>query len=132
LIETLRTEASQWLKQPAATSVEWQRGRRYSIASQLEDALDVFAEDPATSRMLLCQAVSAMLEYFVHVETGRAPRGKDLLAVVAQIDPGVGRHAGVFYSAGELAAQRAAAELLADRILMTRGFFEWESEKEPV
>jgi hypothetical protein len=132
IVEVLRAEAQSWLERASPPTIEWQRARRYAIASQFEDALDVFADDPDTSSMLLGQAVFAMLELFARVRTGRVPRVKDLLRTVTGIDRSVGGLAVAFYDAKELFQQRTVAESLADRILETRGFFEWESSPEPV
>jgi hypothetical protein len=130
--ETLRAEAKAWLAQPDGIAENWLTRSRYAAATQLEDAFDVIDSDPVAARMLLGRAVAAMIELECRKRTGRIPRGKDLISVLTTADEGLGRLVSEFFSEAPLNEQCQTAGLIADRILMARGFFEWDSGPENV
>ena len=105
---------------------------RSRVATRFEDALDVVDEDAATATMLLTRAVTEMLELYCKSGLGRIPRGKDLLSIVAKINPAVGERAIAFFAASALSDRIESATWLADRIIGVRGFFEWDSGPGPV
>jgi hypothetical protein len=132
IVDDLRAEAQEWLRRPSVRSDTDAIQRRYGIATQLEDGVDMAQADGATAIMLLSQAVASMLEFFCRSRSGRVPRGKDLLAVAGAIDPEVGRLARAFFSSDTVADRCRMAEALADRTIGARGFFPWDSGPDPI
>ena len=106
--------------------------RRYAVATVLEDALDVWQRDRPTARMILSQAMEQMLKHAFLKASRFQPRMKDLLKESMALDPSLGRLALRFYRSRSFRTQLRMATLVADKILGARGFFEWQSEKEPV
>lgn len=92
----------------------------------------MLGEDDLTAAMLLGGTVPEMLEYLCRSGSGRIPRGKDLLARVAAIDPNVAALAGDFYRAVTVAERARVALEIADRTIGARGFFPWDSGPGPV
>ncbi|MEP6493551.1 MAG: GNAT family N-acetyltransferase [bacterium] len=127
VIDELRTEAHDWLGRTSLPSPGDLVRSRYAIATRFEDALDVAEVDPATSQMLMSQAVTEMLELASRVRSGRLPRGKDLLASITAMDAKLGALAATFFSEAPWSEQRKAAETIADQTIGVRGFFEWDS-----
>lgn len=85
-LQKLRREAAAWLERRSYLSEATAVRARYDAATRYEDATDVANEDPATATMLLARAVTAMLELWYRARVGTVPRGKDLLARVAELD----------------------------------------------
>lgn len=131
-LPALRHEAAAWLERPSHPSAAAAVRARYDAATRYEDAADVADEDPATAALLLARAVTAMLELWCHTTAGTVPRGKDLLARVAALDPALGALARRVFSDAPFPERRAAAAAVADRTIDARGFFEWDSGFEPV
>lgn len=131
-LSALRREAAAWIERPSYPSVVAAVRERYDAATRYEDAADVADEDPATAAMLLARAVTAMLELWCRTTAGTVPRGKDLLARVAALDPTLGALARRVFSDAPFPERRAAATEIADRTTGVRGFFEWDSGFEPV
>jgi hypothetical protein len=105
---------------------------RYIMASLFEDVLDVRRRDPRTARMILFNAVERMLRH-AFTKAGRwTPRTKDLQRELASLDHELGRLAARFYRARTLRGQIGIGCRIADRVIGCRGFFEWESDPEPV
>jgi L-amino acid N-acyltransferase YncA/predicted nucleotidyltransferase len=120
-IDELRAEASEWLARLNTPSPEQVVQMRYAAATKFEDALDVAATDPATSSMLMTQAVIAMLELECRTRLGRLPRGKDLLASITESNAELGALAATFFSDAEVRERRQAAESIADLTTGARG-----------
>lgn len=132
VVDALRSEARQWLGKSTSMSAFDRVSSRYTIASRLEDALDLLDSDETSAAMLLGEAVLAMLEYFCKAEHGRIPRRKDLLAEIAGEHPDLATHVTAFFRATPLAERAELACEIADRTLGARGFFEWDSGSGPV
>jgi len=132
VVEELRREAAEWLARPSPPTARALLRARYDAATRFEDGVDVAHEDPATATMLLGRAVAAMLEAWCRMRLGTIPRGKDLLARVAMLDPRLGAVAREVYADGPFSRRLAAAEQVADHTVGVRGFFEWDSGAEPV
>ncbi len=131
VIEQLRTEAAEWLdKQTEASDFE-RVSTRYSIASALEDGLDLVGDDNVSATMLLGESVVAMLEYLCKAERGQIPRRKDLLARIATAHPGLAALVTQFFEVGDVSARARLAAEIADQTIGTRGFFEWDSGAGP-
>lgn len=127
VVDELRTEAIHWLGKRTPLSDFERVSTRYTIASRLEDALDVLAADGATATMLLSETVLAMLEYRCKAADGQIPRRKDLLVRTVLEDPDVARRVVEFFGTSDLAQRAQLAVEIADRTIGARGFFAWDS-----
>lgn len=128
----LRREAEAWLARPSHPDATALVRMRYDAATRFEDAIDMVDEDPAVSALLLTRAVIAMLELWCRARSGTIPRGKDLLATVGALDSALSTLARRVFSDVPFPERVAAAGAIADIVLETRGFFEWDSGPEPV
>ena len=119
-----------------ASRPQWTRldllRERYAAASQVEDAIDRIRADPATAMRLLGRGVDASLSYWYKERGTFIPRQKELVAGVADHDSRLDRLIRVFWGDYSFEERWSAGMEVADRVLGTRGFFEWESEREPV
>lgn len=88
--------------------------------SRLEDAVDVAASDAGTATMLATQVVLAALEDACRERDGRVPAGRDLLGVVAEREPELGRLARVFFAAATVADRLSIAQEIRDRAIHAR------------
>jgi hypothetical protein len=131
VIEELRVEATEWLRKKTEASAFERVSTRYSIASRLEDGLDLVGSDDVSATMILSESVLAMLEYLCKVERGQIPRRKDLLAQIAAEYPDLAARVAEFFEAGHIADRARLAAAIADRTIETRGFFEWDSGAGP-
>ena len=130
-LDALRSEAAGWLARPSVPTAAEAVRTRYAAATRLEDASDVAADDPETAVMLAGLAVFAMLEFSCQTSLGAVPRGKDLIARVASLDPVLGDLARRVFSDAPAVVRLEAAAQVADRTVGVRGFFEWDSGPEP-
>jgi hypothetical protein len=131
-LQELRREAAAWLERRSYFSEAMAVRARYFAATRYEDATDVANQDPATATMLLAPAVTEMLELWYRARVGTVPRGKDLLARVADLDPDLATMARRVFSDAPFAERQVTAAEVADRTIGVRGFFEWDSGTEPV
>ena len=104
---------------------------RYGAATLVEDALDRREADPETAMRILSKAMDAVVSYWFKLRGEYQPRNKDVLAAIGDKDPEFGRLCRRFWGDGSSSERWDAALAVADRILETRGFFEWESEQSP-
>jgi len=131
VVDDLRAEAATWLAKDTPVSELERLSRRYAIASQLEDVLDILDVDEPAAAILLGDVVLALLEYSCRAETGRIPRRKDLLAEVARRDAAVAHIASRFVYAATVTERANLAVEMADRVIGARGFFAWDSGPGP-
>jgi len=131
-IEELRRAAREALAQPPDLPAQALRFRRYMIATAFEDGTDVAESDPLSADMILHGTVREMLRYRFLIANRAIPRDKDLLRDLETLDAPLGALARAFYGGATFAGRRALAEQIADRVIETRGFFEWESDPEDV
>jgi hypothetical protein len=127
IVEALRTEAAQWLRKNTDASAFERVSTRYSIASRLEDGLDLVGSDDVSATMLLSESVVAMLEYLCKAERGQIPRRKDLLAQVATQHPDLAGLVAEFFAVTDVTDRARLGAEIADRTIDARGFFEWDS-----
>jgi hypothetical protein len=105
---------------------------RYMAALRYEDGTDVAETDPETACMILSLAIHDMLSYYF-LKAGRyVPRDKDLLKSVEDLDARLADLVRAFFGACEIGQHLTLAEQIADYIIETHGFFEWESTPEEV
>lgn len=81
---------------------------------------------------LLGNAMDATLTYWFKLHGGYIPRAKDRLTAIEAENPEFGRLFRRFWGDYSLSERWDASLALADRILETRGFFDWESDQEPI
>ena len=131
-LEALRRRAQESLDTPPKWSDAQLVSARYGPATLVEDALDKREVDAETAIRLLGEAMDATLSYWFKSHGRYVPRPKDRLAEIEANDPQFGRLFRRFWGDYSLSERWDAALELADRILETRGFFDWESAQEPV
>ncbi len=129
--ETLRRLCRESLEAPPGWSEAQLVQARYGAATLVEDALDKREADPETAMRILGKAMDAVVSYWFKRRGEYQPRNKDVLAAIGDKDPEFGRLCCVFWGDGSSSERWDAALAVADRILATRGFIEWESEREP-
>src|SRR5262249_1074834 len=132
VVARLQQRARHELGRPPVPSPATLRQMRYGIATRLEDARDIAAIDPEMSASLLAHAVDAVARDF-YLRDGRwLPRSKELLSRLADVDPDLAALARRFYQATALDGRMSRATELVRRATGETGFFEWESDPEPV
>jgi hypothetical protein len=131
IVDELRAEATQWLMKDTRISEFERVSTRYTIASRLEDALDVISTDDVTAAMVLAETVLAMLEFVCKADGGQIPRRKDLLAHVATTHPKIAESAAEFFRAIDVSERARVALQIADNTIGARGFFPWDSGPGP-
>jgi hypothetical protein len=131
VVDELRAEAARWLAKNSPMSEFDRVGARHTLASRLEDALDVIGTDKVTAEMLLAETVPAMLEFACKSESGQVPRRKDLLVQLASKQPKVAELAGEFFRATDVSERVRLAMAIADETIAARGFFPWDSGPGP-
>ena len=102
---------------------------RYLLANRLENAFDVQHRDPIMGLLLIDSALSEMLLYQFKKEGQWIPRHKDILNVLRNTHPDLVKLVTDYYQA-DFDERFRLAGLIADYTLGTRGFFEWESDKD--
>jgi len=130
IVEQLVDEARVLLAQPNELPESKAVFRRYFAVDMLDNAEDSREVDPENARLILHQAVGAMLDYFFLADGQFLPRQKELLRTLERCNPSAGEVARQFYAAAELDAQFEAALSLATELLGETTFFEWETEPE--
>ena len=122
VVDELRAEAARWLSKDTPISEFERVSTRYTIASRLEDAIDVLGTDDVTAAMLLSDAVVAMLEFACKAESGRIPRPRFSCALAAT-QPKIAALAGEFFRAVDVSERTRLAMAIADSTIGARGFF---------
>jgi predicted nucleotidyltransferase len=124
----LISRAAELLAQPPHYPPSSLLYQRYLVACLYEDALDLVGKDAPAANLLLPKAVGGMIEYFYRHTGCFVPRIKETISRLESLDPEVHRLAVEFTSAASLGERLRLAELLAERTIGVKGFFEWESE----
>ena len=131
-LSALRAKAREYLETPPSWSNAELTQARYGAATLIEDALDKRSSDPETAMRLLTQAMESTLTYWFKQRGSNIPRAKQVLSYVDLLDPDLGLLVRDFWGARPLEERWSVALALADRVLETRGFFDWESERQDV
>jgi hypothetical protein len=105
---------------------------RYAAATLVEDAVDKRDVDAVGAMRLLGMAMEPALSYWFKSRGAYQPRSKDTLAAVVAVDPVLSEHLSRLWGGATLDDRWEAGIMAAELILETRGFFEWESDPEPV
>jgi hypothetical protein len=131
-MEELRLRARASLDQPPRwTEAQLVRGR-YAAASFVEDAIDKREADPEVSMRLLSRALEALVSYWFKKHGLNQPRQKEIVGKIESVDAELGALLRRFWGDSSWESRFEAGMTAVDRVLETRGFFEWESEKEPI
>jgi len=120
--EELVAEAHSWLATPPNLSAMQLTMRRYMAADVYENAQDIAQSDPANSRLILHQAVQAMIEYSFLAANRPLPRTKQMLAALLETDPALGDLARRYYDADNNRLRLRLAEEIAARTIQVTGF----------
>ncbi|MCB0111147.1 MAG: nucleotidyltransferase domain-containing protein [Caldilineaceae bacterium] len=132
LVNELRAEAAAWLqKQPDPTPLALTM-KRYFNADEFENALDVSDDDPAMASLLMYHALFSMITYRFLATNQNVPRHKELLAGLKNFDPAAGALVEQFLLEPDLAQKFALGQKAAQLLNGALGFFEWETELEPI
>lgn len=105
---------------------------RYAVATWLEDAEDVAGADPELCALLLWRAVESAVEYRFWAAGRWQPRYKDTLTALEAVDPGLAEDVRAFTRAADVGDRGRLARGIVGRTVGAEGFFEWESQVEPV
>lgn len=132
VVDLLRAEAEEALRQPPNLSEGALTMHRYMAATLLEDALDIEAKDPVNALFLLEQAMPQMIQYAFLSANRHLPRPKTTLNALAGLYPLLGELAQRFYTEADPAQRFVWAKEFAQRTLDVTGFFEWEGEQQDV
>jgi predicted nucleotidyltransferase len=128
IIETLRAEAAEALRQLPDLSAEALTMARYMAVTALEDAFDIRHKDPANAAFILEHAMFLMVQYLFAAANRPLPRFKRMLDGLTVVDPVLGEMAQRFYATADLDIRFEIAASFAQRGLGSVGFFEWETE----
>ena len=132
VVEELRSESRDWLARPHEWSSEDALRARYAAATRLEDGADTTPTDPVVAALLLAQSVTDMLEYWLRAHGHPLPRAKALVSEITALDPKLGAMTSSFALARSPLERLEAAHQIADYVLQVRGFFEWDSGRDPM
>jgi predicted nucleotidyltransferase len=132
VVEALRSESRDWLARPHEWSSEDAQRARYAAATRLEDGADTTQTDAAVAALLLAQSVTEMLEYWLRAHGRPLPRAKALVSEITALDPELGAMTSRFALARSPLERLEAAHQIADYVLQVRGFFEWDSGRDPI
>ena len=132
VVQGLATESEAALAQPPDKSPADLLFLRYLAADLYENAVDMQHADPSTGLLILGDAVQRMVDYRFLVANVYLPRPKDRLTRLAALDPVAETLIRQFTQTGDITDRSRLAADLADHILDTQGFFEWESDRLPV
>ena len=131
-LERLLEEASAALSRPPHWDEASLTRARYAAATLVEDALDCWERDQVTAHHLLSKGIDSCLAYWYMSQGRNIPRNKEIAAQVTRSDPELGELLRRFFRSTEEEERWESGLCVADRVLSTRGFFEWESEREPI
>lgn len=132
VVQVLVAEAEAVLALPPDRSPADLLFLRYLAADLYENAVDMQHADPSTGLLILGDAIQRMVDYRYLAANVYLPRPKDRLTHLAALDPVAEALIRQFTQTGDINDRYRLAADLADRILDTQGFFEWESERLPV
>ena len=131
-LELLVEKASAALSRPPAWDDASLVRARYAAATLVEDALDCWERDRVAAHHLLSKGIDSCLAYWYMSHGRNIPRNKEVATEVASNDPDLGELLTRFFRSIDEEDRWESGLGVADRVLGTRGFFEWESEREAV
>ncbi|MEZ4712585.1 MAG: nucleotidyltransferase domain-containing protein [Caldilineaceae bacterium] len=132
VVNALRREAVEWLQKLPDLSPLELTIKRYFNADAFENALDMVDSDPATASLLMHHAVFRMIDYRFLAANLKAPRHKEMLARLKEIDPSAGILVEQFLTEPALARKFELGKQVAQTLNGDISFFEWETVLEEV
>jgi hypothetical protein len=105
---------------------------RYEAATMIEDAIDCHEADASTAMRFLNRGVDAAITVWFEHRGHFIPRQKEILERIDVEAPELAHLLHVFWGDYSYDDRWDAGMAISDRILGTRGFFEWESDRESV
>jgi hypothetical protein len=124
---TLQAEARDNLDAGPTVSDEWLLLRRYGIATNLEDAVDLRDVDPDRARTLVVESLVEAVKWHFLNQGRWLPRSKALLADLDALDPDLGQAVRDALREPDLDRQLELAAPIVQRVVGHTGFFAWES-----
>ena len=127
-----RTKAIRCLEAGPQVPAERMRQQAYMVATGFEDAVDIAGIDADRSRVLVLGALDGAAR-LAFLKAGRwIPRSKVLFSELDVLDPDLAaatRHA---IEAGTIEQTIASAATVIQAVAGAAGFFEWETEPQPL
>ena len=105
---------------------------RYEAASMVEDAIDRREVDASAAMRFLMRGVDEAVSVWFKRRGLFIPRQKEILDNIQREEPEVARLLRIFWGDYPYAQRWDAGIAVSDQVLGTRGFFEWESDRESV
>lgn len=132
VVKSLMDEAASTLALvPQLSDLELNQ-RRYVIATGFEGAEDIATRDAERATVMIIDAVMQAAR-LVFLKAGRwLPREKDLLSELDMLKPSLASQCREIVRAGSIDEQLALARPFLHEIVGATGFFEWESDQQPV
>jgi predicted nucleotidyltransferase len=127
IVAELRQKAEWLLTQPPDLSEEAIVRARYGAATRFEDAIDITTRNPIGASMMLSQSLLEIMRFAFMQARRFIPRDKDLLQEFSKIDNDSAARVRAFFQTSEQEERVNLATEVADKVLGTRGFFEWTS-----
>jgi predicted nucleotidyltransferase len=129
-VEELRRKAEWLLTQPPDLSEEAITRAKYTAATRFEDSTDIAFRNPVGASMMLSQSLVEMMRFAFLQARRFIPRDKDLLEQFGLLDNESAAKVRAFFQTSDCQERVTLATEVADKILGTRGFFEWASVPE--
>ncbi len=130
IVDELRRKAEWLLTQPPDLNEEAITRAKYTAATHFEDGTDIAFRNPVGASMMLSQSLVEMMRFAFLQARRFIPRDKDLLEEFALLDNEAAAKVDAFFKTSDCQERVSLATEVADRILGTRGFFEWTSVSE--
>ncbi len=127
IVDELRRKAEWLLTQPPDLNEEAITRAKYTAATHFEDGTDIAFRNPVGASMMLSQSLVEMMRFAFLQARRFIPRDKDLLEEFALLDNEAAAKVRAFFKTSDCQERVSLATEVADRILGTRGFFEWTS-----
>jgi hypothetical protein len=127
IMAELRQKAAWFLTQPPDLSEEAIVRARYAAATRFEDATDITMKNPIGASMMLSQSLLEIMRFAFMQPRRFIPRDKDLLQGFSNIDNDSATKVRAVFQTSDQGERVNLATEIADKVLGTRGFFEWTS-----
>jgi hypothetical protein len=105
---------------------------RYAVATMFEDADDIRERDPDLCQAFLYNAAGDAIRLRYLLANAWQPRQKELLTGLRTLDPEFEVDIRAFYRSTDLSRQLDLARRIVQRTAGESGFFEWESDRQPL
>lgn len=129
---TLREEAAESLAAGPQLTDQDTLQRRYAIATSYEDAVDIIDRDPILASAMVIESVMNAARLAFLTQGRWLPRSKALFSDLDALDPDLSRQVREVIGASSARNQLTLARPIVQRIAGATGFFEWESDRQPI